>query len=166
MLNNYYGNHGVDEYDITIKATNGDSVTYQSIGGVDTCDYNTNVFTDTIADATTEWFDNGIGQRFDLREFNLPTSFALDTKAGFTITQEHSGDAALRSGLTFSDKAATPFGEVPEPATLTVLGVSLGGWRRGGVIPSCGDRNRSPPLMRRAGRPRVPWLRSRSRARA
>src|ERR1700722_19371261 len=38
LLNNYFGTQSADEYHVTIAATNGDSVTYQSIGGVDTRD--------------------------------------------------------------------------------------------------------------------------------
>lgn len=125
LLNNYYGTPGVDEYDITITATNGDHVTYQSIGGVDTRDYNANVFTNTIANTTTEWFNNGIGQRFDVREFTLPSNFASDMIASFTITQMHNGDNALFSGLTFSDQAAVSF--VPEPLSLSLFGAGLAG---------------------------------------
>jgi len=126
LLNNYFGTPGADEYDVTIKASNGDSVTYQSIGGVDTRDYNTNVFTNTIANTTTEWFDNGIGQRFDVREFNLPTSFANETISSFTITQVtqgNYGDAALFSGLTFSTAPAVAF--VPEPGSAALLGLGV-----------------------------------------
>ena len=121
LLNNYFGTPGQDEYDITIKATNGDSVTYQSIGGVDTRDYNQNVFTNTIASTTFPWFDNGLPnpQRLDLREFTLPAAFAADTIASFTITQNDNGDIALFSGLTFSDKPIVT--SVPEPGSVGML---------------------------------------------
>ena len=128
LLNNYYGTPGANEYNITIKATNGDTVTYQSIGGIDTRDYNANIFTNTIANTTTGWFDNGIGQRLDVREFALPASFAMEMIESFTITQEYQGnygDAALFSGLTFSTDSLS-FG-VPEPASLSLFGLCLVG---------------------------------------
>jgi hypothetical protein len=128
LLNNYFGTPNADEYDVTITATNGDHVTYQSIGGVDTRDYNQNVFTNTIAKTTFAWFDNHNSpnaQRLDLREFTLPSYFASDTIASFSITQNDNGDIALFSGLTFSDKPVVT--SVPEPASLAMLlsGVGL-----------------------------------------
>jgi PEP-CTERM motif len=119
LLNNYYGTPGADEYDITIKATNGDTVTYQSIGGVDTRDYNQNVFTNTIANTTFAWFDNGIGQRLDLREFILPASFLGETIDSFTIVQVNDVDQALFSGLTFSTQKIIT--AVPEPETYALM---------------------------------------------
>jgi hypothetical protein len=121
LLNNYFGTPGANEYDITVKATNGDSITYHSIGGVDTRDYNANVFTNTIANTTFPWFDNGIGQRLDLREFNLPSSFANDTISDFIITQVTPVDSALFSGLTFSNVAINT---APEPLS---VGLFTGG---------------------------------------
>jgi PEP-CTERM motif len=133
LLNNYNGTQGVDEYDITIKATNGDSITYQSIGGVDTRDFNANIFTNTIANTTTPWFDNGIGQRLDLREFTLPASFLAETVASFTITQLNGTDSALLSGLTFSTDPISGPGApptipaaVPEPGTYALMLGGLG----------------------------------------
>lgn len=127
LLNNYFGTPGADEYNITIKATNGASVTYEAIGGVNTRDYNANIYTNTIADTTHPWFNNNIGQRLDVREFQLPSSFVDLTIASFTITQEYqgaNGDAALFSGLTFSTKPPVTFG-APEPATLSLLAAGL-----------------------------------------
>jgi len=124
LLNNYYGTPGADEYNITIKATNGDSVTYQSIGGVDTRDYNANVFTNTIAATTTPWFNNGIGQRLDVREFTLPSSFANDTISDFIITQLVPGDPAVFSGLTFSTSAPS-FNGAPEPMSFALSAAGL-----------------------------------------
>jgi hypothetical protein len=126
LLNNYFGTAGEDEYDITVTATNNDSVTYQSIGGVDTRDYNANsATTGTIAGTTTPWFNNGIGQRLDVREFVLPASFATETLASFNITQLDSSDPAFLSGLTFSDQAASL--SVPEPGSLVLLAAGLAG---------------------------------------
>jgi hypothetical protein len=122
LLNNYYGTPGANEYTITIRATNNDSVTYSAIGGVDTRDYNSNVFTNTIANTTKPWFDNGIGQRLDLREFSLPGSFLSETIASFTITQVDPNDQALFSGLTFS---TVPIAAVPEPETYALILVGL-----------------------------------------
>ena len=103
-------------------------MTYQSIGGVDTRDYNQNVFTNTIAQTTFAWFDNHNSpnaQRLDLREFTLPSYFAGDTIASFSITQNDNGDIALFSGLTFSDQPVVT--SVPEPTSLALLlsGVGL-----------------------------------------
>ena len=106
----------------------GPSVTYQSIGGVDTRDFNANIFTNTLAPTTLPWFDNGSGQRLDLRQFTLPTSFAADTISGFTITQNGNNDVALFSGLTFSTLAGiVPTNPVatPEPASLAVVSAGL-----------------------------------------
>ena len=103
-----------EQYNITTVATDGDSVTYQSVGGVDTPDYNFSEFTNSIANTTFPWFNNGIGQRLDLREFNLPASFANETVSDFIITQEVPSDSALFSGLTFSTQA---YNAAPEPGT-------------------------------------------------
>lgn len=136
LLNNYFGTPNADEYNITVKATNGDSVTYQSIGGVDTRDYNSNVFTNSIANTTFPWFDNGIGQRFDLREFNLPASFATETVSDFIVTQINPTDSALFSGLTFSNVA---FNATPEPMS---IGLFAGGLAVIGLARAA-KRNRS-----------------------
>ena len=119
LLNNYYGTPGADEYDITIKASNGDSVTYSSIGGVDTRDYNNNVFTNTLAGTTTPWFDNGRGQRLDVRVFTLPTSFASDTITDFIITQNDSynGNFIFGNGKKgVNREKTTPVGSFPANA--------------------------------------------------
>lgn len=123
LLNNYYGTPGADEYDITVGTLSGNSITYKSIGGVDTRDYNKNLFTNTIANTTKPWFDNGIGQRLDLREFNLPVAFAADVITSFTVTQVNPQDYALFSGLTFSDIAIP----APEPAALALMGLGVAG---------------------------------------
>ncbi len=89
----------------------------ESVGGVNTRDYNSNVFTNTIADTTFPWFDNGIGQRLDVREFDLPASFKNETVSDFIITQVDFADAAIFSGLTF--------GDVPYPAPTTDAGTHV-----------------------------------------
>jgi hypothetical protein len=127
LLNNYYGTAGADEYDITVTASNGDSETFQSIGGVDTRDYNNNMV-NTIANTTSPWYDNGIGQRLDVREFSLDTQLQADTLASFTITSVITNDSPVFSGLTFSTDVAENLQDptaVPEPSSLPVLGFGL-----------------------------------------
>ena len=51
----------------------------------------------------------------------MPASFAADTIASFTITQNDDFDIALFSGLTFSDKAIIT--STPEPTSLAGVGV-------------------------------------------
>jgi hypothetical protein len=150
LLNNYEGLINVDEYNITFKAENGDSVTFASIGGVDTRDYNDYIYTDTISNSTINWYNNGAGnprqQRLDVRSFSLPSSFFNDTITDFIITQQlHPGDAnfdnALFSGLTIDN--------IPEPPSGFILGVGLVGFaiilkvRRGTFIVNCADSDPS-----------------------
>jgi hypothetical protein len=113
LLNTYWGTAGLNEYEVTVTETNGASVTFSSIGGIDTRDYNQNPDTDnTVGNATRPWFDDGVGQRLDMREFRLPSQFFGDTLASFTITQIENADPAVFSGLTFN---------VPEPGSLALL---------------------------------------------
>jgi hypothetical protein len=90
-----------------------------------TRDHNSNVFTNTIANTTTPWFDNHNGQRLDVREFGLANAgFGAETITDFIITQEFNGfygDNALFSGLTVSDSAPTVFGAVPELSTWAMM---------------------------------------------
>ena len=119
LLNNYWGTTGANEYNITITATNGDTYTYSSIGGTNTRDYNQNAV-NTIAETTTNWFNNGIGQRLDAREFQLPSNFSNDTLASLTINQLNGTDAVMFSGLTFSNQAPESFQVVLQPVTISV----------------------------------------------
>lgn len=136
LLNNYYGTPNANEYNVIINFSNGQSETYQSIGGVDTRDYNYNPATDnTIANTTANWFTNvGVTgnpqsyQRLDVREFTLAPAYQNLTIANFEIQQLESGDPALLTGLTFSTQPATDLNTgVPEPASLAVLAVGLAG---------------------------------------
>lgn len=131
LLNNYFGTPGANEYTITIKTAD-HSITYDSIGGVDTRDYNSNVFTNSIANTTTPWFDNHIGQRLDVREFDLSSAgFGSETITDFIITQTTNGtygDNALFSGLTFSSDSPVTFpGAVPEPSTWAMMLLGFAG---------------------------------------
>ena len=134
LLNNYYGTSGFNEYDITVNATHSVTTTFSSIGGVDTRDYNQNYFTNTIANTTGFWFDNGIGQRLDVRTFALPTAFAAETLTSFVITQHAYGqgdgdfDNAVFSGLTFSDQSVITLpSAVPEPSTWAMMILGFAG---------------------------------------
>jgi hypothetical protein len=125
LLNNYFGQPGADEYNVTINFVGGASETYESIGGVDTRDYNQNV-SNTIADTTTEWWTNtsqGGDQRLDVREFTIDPAYLGDTIASCEITQLQSGDPAFLSGLTFSNQPAETL--VPEPASMAMLGTGV-----------------------------------------
>jgi autotransporter-associated beta strand protein len=125
LLNNYYGQLNVNEYNVTINFVGGQSETYQSIGGVDTRDYNYNPGTaQTIANTTANWWTNiAINsptsfQRLDVREFTVePQYFALPI-ASVTLTQV-SSDPALLSGLTFSTLAAIPLNNSSTPTTVS-----------------------------------------------
>jgi hypothetical protein len=110
---------------VTVNATDGLSVTYSSIGGVNTRDYNANVFTNTIAATTGYWFDNGIGQRIDVRTFVLPSDFATQTLTSFVISQNAlpggDFDNAVFSGLTFSSDSVINLPGTPEPSTWALM---------------------------------------------
>lgn len=125
LLNNYYGNPGINEYTITLTGLSGNSVSYESIGGVHTRDYNASVFTNNIAATTTEWYNNGIGQRYDVRTFTLPSIFADDTITSFSILQT-SYDNAIFAGLTFSTLPAGVTSDVPEPASWAMFIIGFG----------------------------------------
>jgi len=140
LLNNYWGVAGANEYNITITATNNQFVTYSSIGGYDTRDYNNAQYTNAISNTTTEWFNNSaiegdLYQRFDVREFTLPGYMAADTIASFTIAMTDSTegpgynmDTAVLSGLTFSTQPAETFPTAaPEPASLMLLAFGVAG---------------------------------------
>ncbi len=119
LLNNYFGQPGVDEYTVTINFVGGASESYASIGGVDTRDYNENV-SNTIANTTTEWWNDGsLGQRLDVREFTIDPAHLNDQIASFQITQLQPADPAFLSGLTFSTEAAQVL--VPEPGSVPLL---------------------------------------------
>ncbi|MDR3323598.1 MAG: hypothetical protein LBS89_05270 [Zoogloeaceae bacterium] len=118
LLNNFYGTSGVNEYNVTISTLT-QSVTYQSIGNYDTRDYNSSTWTNgVLASTTTPWYDNGIGQRYDVRTFALPSSFADEAIISFSITQVNSRDSAALAGLTFYGSSVAA---VPEPETYAML---------------------------------------------
>lgn len=121
LLNNAYGTTNAIEYRITISTLNNGDFTWDAVGGVDTRDYHQNIYTNTLAPTTLVWFNNGQGERIDMREFDLPAAAAGDTVTGFKITQVNGRDFAMFAGLTFSTEPAT----VPEPAGLAVLGAGL-----------------------------------------
>ena len=129
LLNNYFGTPGVNEYDIVISSANR-SVTYQSIGGVDTRDYNYNPnTTGTIGANTSAWFDNGRtpnSQRYDVRQFVLSGDFGNETLTSFQIIQRRAQDRAIFAGLTFSSLPVGQTGGVPEPATWLMMIAGFG----------------------------------------
>jgi len=54
LLNNYYGNAGLNEYTVNLNFNDSASQSYNSIGGADTRDFNNNpAFTNTISNTTT-----------------------------------------------------------------------------------------------------------------
>lgn len=128
LLNNYYGTPNVNEYNVIINFVGGAQESYQSIGGVDTRDYNENPGTDnTIANTTHEWWANGTGtnyQRLDVREFSIASTYQSDQIASFEIQQVDSSDPAFLSGLTFSTNAAQSL-SVPEPASIALLATGI-----------------------------------------
>jgi hypothetical protein len=122
LLNNYYGTLGQDEYNVVLTFSGGGSVTYESIGGVDTRDYNQNTV-NTISDTTTTWFNNGQGQRLDVREFLIPTQYQSSQLLSIAIDQLDSNDPAFLSGLTFSTGVPASF--VSEPSSFALFGVGV-----------------------------------------
>lgn len=127
LLNNYFGTPNVNEYNVIINFVGGGHQTYQSIGGVDTRDYNENPSTDnTIANTTHEWWANGSGsnyQRLDVREFSIDAAYQSEQIASFEIQQVDSSDPAFLSGLTFSTNTAQNF--VPEPTSIALLSTGV-----------------------------------------
>jgi hypothetical protein len=132
LLNNYYGQMGVNEYNVVLNFANGASETYSSIGGVDTRDYNENPITsNSISDTTTNWWtDEAVTgsehfQRLDVREFTIAPEYQDQTLTSFQIIQLEGDDPAFLSGLTFSTDPAASL--VPEPASILMLGAGAFG---------------------------------------
>jgi autotransporter-associated beta strand protein len=124
LLNNYYGTANANEYNVVLQFTNGASVTYSSIGGVNTRDYNHSSFTDSISPTTTNWWSNYaiVGsnyQRLDVREFAIPTADVNSTVASLSIVQLQPNDPGFLSGLTFSSLPPLTFVNNSTPLTLT-----------------------------------------------
>jgi autotransporter-associated beta strand protein len=151
LLNNYYGTPSANEYNITLNFTNSTSYTYQSIGGVDTRDFNYNPATaQTIANTTANWWTDLIQttpttwQRLDVRTFSIPLADQGLTIGSLTITQLQSGDPAMLSGLTFStlppvslNTSALPLTNIVTTGSLYLssdLGTSVNSVFQGGTL--------------------------------
>jgi autotransporter-associated beta strand protein len=124
LLNNYFGMPNVNEYNVVLNFTNGTSVTYASLGGVNTRDYNYNSFTNTISSTTTNWWSDYaiVGtnfQRLDVREFVIPTADVNLTVASLSMTQLQPSAPGFISGLTFSTLPPVTFNNSATPPTLT-----------------------------------------------
>jgi hypothetical protein len=126
LLNNYYGHAGVNEYNVTLNFVGGQSETYQSIGGVNTRDYNYNPTTaQTISSTTANWWTNiaiegqTSFQRLDVREFTILPQYQGLTISSLKLTQVTSSDPALLAGLTFSTLPAITLNTSSIPSTLT-----------------------------------------------
>jgi hypothetical protein len=130
LLNNYFGQPNVNEYNVILNFVGGASQTFQSIGGVNTRDYNENPGTDnTIVGTTANWWTNEAQegpsgyQRLDVREFTIDPAYQSDTLASFEIQQLQFGDPAVLSGLTFSTDTAQSL--VPEPGSMALFGTAI-----------------------------------------
>lgn len=127
LINTYWGAAGPDSFaSITFDATGGLSWTKDLVGNEDIRDYNQAVWTNSINGTTTrEWFNNGIGQRLDMQQYDLPAAFASETLVSITIRDigEAFFQRSFVTGLTV---------EIPSPGAgaMLVLAGTLGLRRR------------------------------------
>ena len=143
LLNNYFGTTDANEYTFAVNFTDSTSVSFDAIGGQDTRDFNQNVSTsNSVGNDTTTWWSNYTAgssayQRLDVRQFDI-AAYSSKTIDSVTLTQVHSKDSAMLSGLTFT---LNPMGVLPngdpvvETNDVTIAGTTNGA-EANGATPS------------------------------
>jgi hypothetical protein len=87
LINTAWGQPGPASYlSITFAGDRGASFEKKLIGGVDIRDYNRGVYTNTVDGVQSRpAFDNGLGQRIDMVEIDLPAAFRQQTLKTITM---------------------------------------------------------------------------------
>lgn len=121
LINSGFGSLNTNIGSVVIHGSNGDTLTYQLIEGLNVRDHYQGSFVNTLSDGTvvpTLFGDGSV--RLDRQKIVLPVAFASETLTSVDFYGNGTGGngLAFMAGLTVS---ASP---VPEPAT--ILGFGLG----------------------------------------
>ncbi|MDB2619590.1 DUF4347 domain-containing protein, partial [Litoricolaceae bacterium] len=142
LLTNTFGDAGVNEYTITVNFSDSSSVSFDSIGGSDTRDFNYNTGTSGTVNGTTTtaWWTNyadtvvGGFQRLDVRQFDL-SSYSDKTITSASIVSVVDGsdsqEQAMLSGLTFSTGSPRNFTSIDVDGQTIVSNPNVFYWEGG-----------------------------------
>ena len=125
LMNTTYGVAGVNEGNVVVTGTLGETATLTLTEGSNIRDYNNGYFCNTLTDPTvvSTFFQNGapttngyVQSRLDRQQLILPSTFSGDTIASISFQGDRQGypdGSAFLAGLTLAN--------IPEPSTWSLL---------------------------------------------
>jgi len=136
LLTNTFGDTGenINEYDVTVHFSDDTYVTFPSIAGQDTRNFNNSAFAGGINGNTTCWWTNYEGsgdtvyQRLDVRQFDL-SAYADKTITGVSLetivdADLNTREQAMLSGLTFSTGMLSDFSTIDSSGQTIAIAVT------------------------------------------
>jgi hypothetical protein len=131
LINTLYGQAGTTAMTIEFKGSAGASQVFTLVGNTDVRDYNNWVWTNSINGTTTQtWWTNNLNptptdqtHRYDAQQFSLSSAFATQTLTDIVVTAGASGVNYSQPMLSAIDVVTA----VPEPGSLALMGLGVGG---------------------------------------